>query len=495
MLKILRKKGIAKKILWVLAGMITVSFVFWGFSSSLTQQNSVRHAGRIYGRNVSLEEFQKAFLHTRNQAIMRYGENFYKIHDFLDLNSETWERLILLHEARRRRIQIADQDVVDVIRGLSFFQRNGWFDEALYHQIVQHVFRCRPREFEEGIRQSLIFQKLYDQETALVRVSDNELLETYRKQHEQIQVDYILFLFTDYKENISVSDEEAEIYYTQNRNALKMPSTINISYLSLEYPADASEEQKERINEKAMNIAMDINESAWSLAKVAEKHGLSLRTSGFFSQDQIKPELQWPLEIFQRALLLPKGEIAGPIDTLKGYYFLELKEKRDSYIPEFNEVREKARKAVVLQKARKKTLEAAKKTKDFIQESLKENIDQKFSILAQSLGKESERTSFFTRGQYLPQIGPSAQFHETAFTLNNQNPISDIVETAKGYMLLSFVDFIPIDEEKYQEEKDSLRQKLLAQKRDNQFNSFVERLRMQANLTDNLKKLNTADSL
>src|SRR3989344_2096800 len=108
MLKTLRKKGVAKKVLWFTAIIIILSFGVFGTANYYQGGNESSHAGRIFGKKITFDEFQESFLHARNQAILRYGDNFDKIAPMLDLDSEAWDRLILLQEAKKRRIKVLD---------------------------------------------------------------------------------------------------------------------------------------------------------------------------------------------------------------------------------------------------------------------------------------------------------------------------------------------------------------------------------------------------
>src|SRR3989338_9510571 len=202
MLKQLRKKGVAKKILWITTIIIVLSFgVFWNIDSS--SQQGVTYAGKIFGRRISFDDFQKSLLHPRNQNLLRYGGNFHKISQFLNLESEAWDRLILLHEAKKRNIKILDQEVVDSIEDFDFFKNNGKFDPSIYGKVVRYVFRCEPRAFEEGMRETLIFAKLFEQETSAVTVQEEELLKEYKKQEEKVQVNYVFFSEEDYKKDVT----------------------------------------------------------------------------------------------------------------------------------------------------------------------------------------------------------------------------------------------------------------------------------------------------
>ena len=162
MLQVLRRKGVNKTILWFIAIVIILSFGVFGTAYRL--DNTVNSAGTIYGHNVSIKDFQQAYLDARDQAIRIYGDEFFKNGNRLDLEQEAWDRLILLKEAQKRNIQVNDQEVVAYIASFPFFQRNGQFDQTLYEEIVQNpsIFDRSTHDFEEGVRKQLIIKKLID---------------------------------------------------------------------------------------------------------------------------------------------------------------------------------------------------------------------------------------------------------------------------------------------------------------------------------------------
>ena len=141
MLRFLRKKGVMKKILWATAVVIILAFGVFGVGDLSTNNGRKGYAGKIFGKTISLAVFRENSLHTRSQAIIRHGENFNKIQQSIDFNAQTWDRMILLHEAKRRRLKIKNEEIIKVIHQQPFFERDGRFDSFLYHDIVKYVFQ------------------------------------------------------------------------------------------------------------------------------------------------------------------------------------------------------------------------------------------------------------------------------------------------------------------------------------------------------------------
>ncbi len=482
MLKAFRR-GAAKKVAWVLAIMITISFVFFGIGSSLLQPDSGSYVGKIFGKKISKQDFGDAFLHVRNQAILRYGENFFKIKDFLDLESETWDRLVLLHEAKKQKIKIKNADVIKNIAELNIFKRNDKFDPSLYNQIVQYVFGCKPRDFEEGIRDSLIFKKMYEQETDPITVSDEEVLQAYKNQNEKVDISYIPFSFVSYISTTEITKEEAVSYYEEHKDDFKIPFMINVEYLALEYPEKAEDDQKSKIKDQATQLKEDLFENI-TISELAKKHGLTIQESGFFSSQQPNLNLGWPLELFEHALTLESNNIKGPIETSKGFYILSLKDQRESYVPSFELAKKQIESAVKRTKSKDLAKKAASESLNQIKTSFENQSNLNLDDASKNLELKIEKPAPFKRGEYLPLIGSSPEFHNAAFALTASNRLSDPVKTDNAYCILYLNAFVSINENEFEKQKEDLKQRILKDKKDNAFSNFLIRLRKEAQLED-----------
>jgi peptidyl-prolyl cis-trans isomerase D len=442
----------------------------------------------MFGRPISLRDFQKTFSNVRTQAIMRYGENFHQISHMLDLNSETWDRLILLNEAKKQKIKVTDQEVIATIQNFPFFQRNNRFDPALYNQVVQHVFQTKPRDFEEGIREALMIEKIYQHHTDLITVSSEDVHKTYREKNEQAQVDYILFLSQDYEQDIILDDQMVRSYFDEHQGTFRVPPQINVRYVEILYPNEADEQQKSLVNEKAAGLADDLNNHL-SLEEIAQAHDLTIKESGFFSQENPNFNIGWPLEIFSHAMSLQENEIKGPIQTDQGFYVIELKDQQPSQVPSYEEVQPQVEQAVRKIEAKKIARQKAFEALEQVRSEIDKNPDASFEAIAKQHAYPVTRSDLFKRGEYLPEIGSSADFHQMAFGLTEDHPLSDPVETNNGYAILSFVSFVPIDEEKFEQEKEALSKDILSRKKEEVFHAFLTQLRTKAQLENYLEKL------
>lgn len=488
MLKILRKKGVAKKILWFIAIIIVLSFGVFGTANYLNYNANPVHAGKIFGRIVSTDEFRKNYLFTRNQAILRYGEDFNKVSQYLHLEAETWDRLILLQEAKKKRIKVTDQEVIDTIAQFQLFQRDGQFDPLLYNDLLRYIFKCNARSFEEGIRGSIMFNKLLESQVPPIFLTEEQLWEAFKNQNEKIQISYVLVSPDPYIGEVTVAEDATLAYFNEHKEEFTIPPTMNVEFIDINYPENASKDEKKAVDSKVEEIAQEIKSNP-DLKTIGEKYNLAVQETGFFSKEQPNLKIGWSFELLNKAFSLSPDQFSEPMETPQGYCILKVKEKQDAHIPEFSVASDKVLEILKLDKAK----EIAKlKTGEFLENmrlELTRDPSQNFSDLAQKLNLQIQQTAPFNHGQYVPNIGVAKEFQEAAFSLNEQNKLVGPVETPKGYSILHLDSVIPATREQFTQEKNSFNASLVEEMKNEVFNDYMARLRQQAKLEDNISKL------
>ncbi|HQP09920.1 MAG TPA: peptidyl-prolyl cis-trans isomerase [Candidatus Omnitrophota bacterium] len=507
MLNILRKKGVAKKILWVIAVVIIFSFGFFGTGYLLTGRGRMDYAGKIFGQKISIDDFNRVYQNTRIQAIRQYGYDLDRFANLLNLETQTWTRLILLHETKKRRINAPDRQVIDAIARDKSFERDGRFDALLYNAILRNL-RIRPRDYEESVRDNLKITELYKQVTSSVTITEEEVFEEYKNRNEKVQVSYVLVSPAPFKESIRADETEAKQYYEDNKSDFLLPPTINVQYLTFPFPEESEpesseppspenadeinksadiEKEKDLIREKADAVfeALIANPN---MADAAQQNNLTVQTTGFFSMEQPNLTLGWSYDFLNELFAMNVNDISAPFETPNGLSIVQIKEKRYSYVPEFSEARPKAEEAVINKKAKEIAAQKAEEYLQQIQSELDKTKLKDFAKTAKDLGLEIGQTPVFNRGQYLPQIGISKEFQEAAFALTENNKISSVVETPAGYCILYLDNYVPIENGDYEQTKEELAQALSDEKRNAAFESFVAQLRIEAKIFDNLPK-------
>jgi len=498
MLKVLRNKELKRKVIWVVVIIIIISFGLFGTAYLLTGGGQDNYAGKIYGKKIEFKDFEKAFQIVQIQAMMRYGENYNKVREFLNLEAQAWDRLILLHEAKRRKIKVFDDQVVKAIENNAFFQRNGQFDSIVYNEVIKYVFRIQPRTFEESIRENLQMALLFDQETQGITVSPEEIQSEFKRVNEQVQVSYVLVTPDEYKDEKMFDAAAAQQYFEQNKESFQVPSAVNIEYIAVPFdnkadstPVEQSTVEQAAENDKSYEKAQAIYDELLvnpDLNAVAAAHSLTVKQTGLFSSDNPDLSLGWSLELLNQVFKMKPEDIQGPFETSTGHVILKIAEKRGAYVPEYDEVKDKVKESYLREQAKEITKTKTAEFRDKIKEMLNRSEIRDFSKTAKELGLNIEQTPSFNRGQYLPNIGIIKDFENAAFALSEENDISDVIETPKGFCILHLDNFTPavLDQLKTQEEE--LKEKLLSERKNEVFSEYMTRIRLDANLLDNLPR-------
>ena len=458
--------------------MILPAFVFWGFGSFIRSKQEVTYAGKIFGKKVSLLEYKDALDAVRNQAIIQFGDNLSEIEKKINLESLVWNRLVLLAEAKKRKINVTDQEVIELIESYPFFQRKGQFDNQIYSQMLRYEFHTQPRIFEEQTRQSLMLSKLYKEVTGNLNLSEEEIKKEYQKLNEQINLYYIASLPSDFIKDVTASEEETKNYFIKNSFQFKRPLSFNIEYVSL-----ATEDKNEAaIKDKIKRLALRLSKKD-DFTKAAKELNLEVKETGLFSQTDPIPGIGWSLQILSLISKLKIGEFTMPIYMDKYYYILRLKEKKETYIPDFQTIKDKIKEVFIKEKARQI---AQQKIEDCLKElktTYKTNpksID--FYRIAKIYGLKSDSTQFFRYDSYIEGIGASDNFFSVAQDLK-EDDISGIIEMPSGFYIIKLKSKIPVDEKKFTEEKPEFVKKLLLQKKEEYFSRFLEDLKRKAQLS------------
>ena len=375
-LKILRKKKVMKRIIWGLAILIIPAFVLWGAGSS-GKKKGPKHAGRIFNRKVSFDEYSNMWIVTRDNLARSFGTNIPA--ELID--QMTWNRLIIVEASKKEHIAVNDTEVVESIARFPAFQRDGLFDKKLYKSMLGDS----ARGFEERIRDDMRISKLREKVTKGASVTEEEVKEEYKKKYEKIKASYVSIPFSDFEKDVRYEDSDLISYYEKNREAFRKPEHINVRYIDIlfdsfedkvhiteedikkyfeEHVSDfrkpdsednslLNDEIKKEILEtlsqkkkvslaeelayKALDEALDKKE----LIKTASSFALETKETGFFNAQGTIPGIGWSYEFTKKGFELKEGEVSNIlVKTAKGLFILQLKEKSASYVPQFAEVKD-----------------------------------------------------------------------------------------------------------------------------------------------------------
>jgi len=473
MLLSLMRKHAKSWLIKFLIGIIAVVFIFY-FGYSFTSREGVKIA-YVNGEVIGGLEYQKAY---RNllQALQReyknlWSENLIKVFDLENraFNGLVNEKLIS-QEARRLGLDVTEKEVQERIMAYPAFQFKGRFDESQYRSLLQQN-NMKPEDFEEEISRQLLREKVEQFLTTLSPVTDNEVLDQYTYAKQKVKIGYIHFepdklkkavdldpagvetFFNNHKENYRIpekikltyitidpesfkeeavpSEQQVSDYYDDNLEMFKQEEEVRASHILFKVNREATEEEENKIKEKALSILerARAGEDFAALAKeysegpTGEKGG----DLGYFS----KGRMVKPFE--EAAFALKKGEISDLVKTSFGYHIIKVED---------------------IKEARTKTLDEARKqitdtltnvvATDLAHEKGLSLIDQMpYDVDLAKYASEQEVTfkegDYFSQTEVIPDIGGDDKLRQLLFTYE-KGDVSELVELNNKFYIFQVAD-------------------------------------------------------
>jgi len=243
--------------------------------------------------------------------------------------------------------------------------------------------------------------------------------------------------------------------------------------------------QKKLTDDMAKSLAYDEAEAVSDdaldgedLINAAKKQNMKIITTDFFSNKGPIKGINNPLEFASVAFNLSDKEISNVQEFENGYYILQLVDKIQPKIPEFDKVKEKVKLDLIKEKQDEKAkadsetfLAALKSGKTMHTESKKFDLTPK-------------TTGFFKRNGSIPEIGFERDIAEVAFQLTDKKQFPEnVIKGSKGYYVIQFKDRKISDPENFSKEKEDIMNRLLAQKKSSIFDALLAQIKSRSEIT------------
>jgi peptidyl-prolyl cis-trans isomerase D len=228
---------------------------------------------------------------------------------------------------------------------------------------------------------------------------------------------------------------------------------------------------------KAKSFAYDEAEAVYNdalqmkdLSKAAQKHGLSMKNTDFFSKSTASQAtgIDNTSLIASEAFQMSEKEISDVKESGAGYIIIQVMGKVAARIPDLKDVND----AVKADFIKEKQKENSKKDAGELLAALKNggNITKEIA----KYGLSVVETGLFKRNENIPNIGQELQFAEAAFALSEERLFPDsAIEGSNGYYVLKFKEKKDPPNEGFDSEKDNIRKALLEQKKIKTFETWL----------------------
>ncbi len=399
-------KLVHDKIFWgIFAGLVCASFVVLYIPGLNEPVMAEQVAGKLYGKEVSLNDFSKARSDTYLTVWLNSGGQF-RMTDAMRplIERQTWIRLAILEKADKLGLRASDQEMLQAVRALPFFlDEQGKFNIQKYNAIVdgdiRREFGYTKRQFEEVFRDEATMQKLayFPMQTAIVtpdqvknafhnlndtfvvsyaeltedlvkkdvKVSEADAKKFYEENkdrfatEDKVRVKYAQFPVNAYLDQVTVNDAEAQSFYDQNLTSyITKAATTNTpaEYKSFESVKGEIIDQVKVINarRKAMEVATEMvieltpardGTKTPTFEEAAKAMNAAVKNAPDFAASELVPGVDAGREFVTASFRLEDTKENYYSDAIVGVdnvYVIALVKKLDSFVPEFDVVKNDA---------------------------------------------------------------------------------------------------------------------------------------------------------
>lgn len=481
-------------VLLIFAILMVVSLIFfYAPTRSDIQNNLVRDETTV--AKVGSEKLTVADIALQQENMNRLGRTM-PAKFFLDPLIR--ERLVR-SEAKRLGLTATDAEVASYIRQQNKVEDGSLpFDQKRYEQNVTDQFGS-VANFEQQVRDQLSGQKLQAFITSGVTVSEDELINDYKRKNTKFDLTYVPVNSADLAQSIKPTDEQLRTYFDQHKqnyaisvpqkkiryiflNTSKIGEKLNISDedLRAEYekvPADKKQagvqgqqivlrvpkpEQEQQVLAKANEIVAQARKdngkiSKEAFAEIAKGQSEDAKTAanGGEIPGLIRENAQNPTDPYQRLLSMQPGEVTEPIKYQDRYFIL----RRGEAVPKtFEDAKKELEVSLRNRRAYAATAELAQKVDDRLKEVKDvQKVAQEFAPQANMNVTDMVReTGYVKPGDDVPNVGNSPQFEEGIASLENQGDVGDKIPVQNGFAIPMLVDKKPPRDAEFDEVKDQV---------------------------------------
>lgn len=430
-----------KKIMWGLAIIIIPAFALWGGLSFL-QEKKENSIGKIGNHTITQEEF-KYYVNMAQLyfAFLDVPDKEKRINK-QDVMQTSLDYLLLLWKADKEKIQIKDTEVIETIKKIKNFSKDGQFDKEYYVHFLKYM-RMEPRVFEEYIRNFLKIDKLY-QKYIKITPSDGQAKKLYRKDTQTAKIDYILIPYDKFKEQVKVTQDEVKTFYEKNKSSFRQEPKIKLKYAVI------------KDNQELMDKIVKSIDNIKTIDELKDKYSVEVKETGFIGKKDPIEGLGWQPAINQIAFSLKNKKISPPLDTSIGYLFLQKEDERPSLIPEFadikQEVENKMKIGLTKEQVEKLATSTMQKIKSTAAASLKKIADQEHL--------EYKETGNFKYYDYIEGVGLNEEISKIIFSLKKGAIYPYPLFLPKGAYIVELKDISSFDEKDFAAKHEEYTEKL-----------------------------------
>ncbi len=457
-------------------GIIIIVFVFWGIGSYTGPKGYV---ATVNDMHITEIEFQKVYGSMEQNLRASYPDLTPELLKGLQLEQQVLQRLVmkklLESEAERIGLEISPYELRLAVQDMPYFlNKDGKFDKDEYLRVLK-ASGLTPAQFESGLREDMLPEKLQELLTAGAWGSPEEARLRYMYERQKRSVDYILFPLADYIAASAPSDAEIQTAYEARAAQYALPARVKLQYVLLdpEKMADPSAISEEALSaayetrkaqfadpEKvhARHILIRVGEGAPEAeVKKAEKSAGDIAAKIRGGEDFIEAAKKYgqdpsaaqggDLDFFTReqmvkpfadaAFSLAAGELSAPVRTQFGFHLIKVEEKQAAKQRTLDEVKDELRAALAVEAA----TEALQAKTDAVLAAALSNGDM--SSAAGRAGLQAAETALESADALAEELGLRSIDMQVVMNTPAGTVVDSSFATQKGMLVIRVAESVP----------------------------------------------------
>ncbi len=438
---------------------------------------SGENAAEVNGVPIQSAQLEQQVSQRRAQLRERLGGEF---PDVLSegLRERVLDQLILREVLRQAatdaRMQIPPERLAARIRNQEQFRQNGRFSRELYRQLVSR-WGLSEQQYESHMRSAYRVEQLRDGVTTTAFALPSEGRESARLTRAERRVGMLEYAREHAAQRVSITPEDIQAYYDENRESFQTPPRLRVAYLELgrealaqqvevteqelraeyrrtqadaddggerqaahillEVPDGASQEEAEAVRAEAQRLRERIVSGDAEFGAIAREHSDDPGSAnqggdlGYVGRGSMVP----PFEEALFALEEP-GAVSEPVRTSFGFHLVKLVDVRnEGQASTFEQARGEIEQRLRREKAERLFRDRA----EVLRNTAYENPGS-LGPAAEATGIEIRESDWFARDDGGDGIATDAAVREAAFTadVRQQGVNSDLLDLGDGRVVV-----------------------------------------------------------
>ena len=480
-------------VLVVLAFVIAYIPSFVGSTGTASSGDTI---AVVDGRQISSDEFKRTYTAQLQAYRSAYGGQMSdQLLKQLGVEQQILQQMVneqaSLAEAERLGIQVSDDEVRQRIFVIPAFQENGHF---IGDQRYQQLLRAQrppltPTDFENGIRRSLLVEKLQASVTDWLSISEKELEQEYRRRNDKVKMAVVSFPADKFRAQATASDQEVAAYFDGHKNDFKIPEKRKIRYLLLDNeamrlkvvvpPADVERAYNDNIEQystpeqvRASHILLKTEGKDDAAVKAKAEEILKQAKAGAdfgelakkYSEDEGSAKNGGDLDYFTRGKMVPEfesaafmlqpGQISDLVKSPFGYHIIKVTDKKAGTRRTLADMRQQLTDQLSYERAQLQASELAAN----LEKQISKPADLDKAAKAQDIAVQE--SGFFAKDEPVMGMGPSPEASARAFDMKI-GEVSPALRAARGIVFITPVAKQDSYTPKLDEVKDRVRDEVI----------------------------------